>query len=359
MFSSRSVILVIDDEPEDIQAVGSLLSREGYEVVAARSGERGIAIARESPPDLILLDVAMPGMSGVEVARRLQEDPEWPQTPIIILSTATDTNLVIEALAAGAVDYVTKPLHGRELLRRIEMHLGLRRANRLLEEAVSEKNRLIEVLAHDLKNPLGSVRFSAKLLEEQKAGDTVDRLAGMILEASDRAIEIVQSLLQIRWMEHAKTSLVLEPLSLNELVSDVHKGFADQANEKGITVQVRHTTPVTARADRGGLLRVLENLVSNSLKFSPSGSTVTLSLSLQGPAACFLIEDEGPGIPAAEVGQLFQRYARLSSRPTAGEASTGLGLSIVKELVEAMGGAVSFRPSATGGAGFQVLLPTA
>ncbi|MGC4014544.1 MAG: hybrid sensor histidine kinase/response regulator [Luteolibacter sp.] len=356
----RSVILVVDDEPKNIQVVGALLLREGYEIITARGGEEGLAKAREVMPDLILLDVMMPGISGVEVACRLQDDPEWPAVPIIFLSAATDKTFIIEALSAGGVDYVTKPFHGPELLRRIELHLGLRRTSRRLEEEIAEKNRLVEVLAHDLKNPLGSVRFSAKLLEEQQAGAKVDRLASMILEASDRAIEIVESLLEIRWVENAKATLKPEPLDLGELVDEVCRSFTTRAEEKEIGL--RHA-PCPGRveilADRGCLLRVLENLVSNSLKFSPARTSVTLVVRREPDGGCVVIEDEGPGIPASEVPRLFQRYARLSSRPTGGESSSGLGLSIVKELTEAMGGSVGYHTPAGGGAGFRLSLPLA
>ncbi|BCU77137.1 hybrid sensor histidine kinase/response regulator [Luteolibacter sp. LG18] len=360
MRHDRPVILVVDDEPKNIQVVGSLLLREGYEIITARGGEEGLEKAREVLPDLILLDVMMPGISGVEVACRLQDDPDWPAVPIIFLSAATDKTFIIEALSAGGVDYVTKPFHGPELLRRIELHLGLRRTSRMLEETIAEQNRLIEVLAHDLKNPLGSVRFSAKLLEEQAAGPKVDRLAGMILEGTDRAIEIVESLLEIRWVEHAKSTLSLDDLNLKELLNDVCKGFASRADEKGITIR-RVDTPdlPKVRADRGCLLRVLENLISNALKFSPPQTTVTLVSGCEAEWITFTVEDEGPGIPTGETSRLFQRYARLSSRPTGGESSTGLGLSIVRELVHAMGGSIAYHPSKAGGASFQVQLPAA
>lgn len=358
MHHPRSVILVIDDEPKNIQVVGSLLLREGYEIITARGGEEGLAKAREVMPDLILLDVMMPGISGVEVACRLQDDPDWPAVPIIFLSAATDKTFIIEALSAGGVDYVTKPFHGPELLRRIELHLGLRRTSRRLEEEIAEKNRLIEVLAHDLKNPLGSVRFTARLLEEQQAGPKVDRLAGMILEASDRAIEIVESLLEIRWVENAKATLKPEPLDLAELLTEVSKSFFTRADEKGIDLRTAPSAgTVVVTADRGCLLRVLENLLSNALKFSPSGTTVTLAARRDAEGGMASIEDEGPGIPDSEIPRLFQRYARLSSRPTGGESSTGLGLSIVKELTEAMGGSVGYYASPGGGAGFRLRLP--
>jgi len=356
--SARTVILVVDDEPKNIQVVGSLLLREGYEVIAARGGEEGIAKALETQPDLILLDVMMPGISGVEVAFRLKDHPEWNHAPIVFLSAATDKTFVIEGLGAGAVDYVTKPFNGPELLRRIELHVRLYRTQRKLEEAMAEKNRLVEVLAHDLKNPLGTVRFSARLLKEREAGSRTSELVDIIDDAAERALGIVEALLDERGLEYAREKMQIEWLSLDEVVVAVIDAFSERAADKEIAIEWSSPAkPVFVRVDRDALFRVLENLLSNALKFSPAGARVTLEVDREDGLGVFRIEDEGPGIPASEIGGLFQRYARLSPKPTGGESSTGLGLSIVKELTEAMDGTVEYRPASSGGAEFRLMLP--
>jgi signal transduction histidine kinase len=356
--STRTVILVVDDEPKNIQVVGSLLLREGYEVIAARGGEEAIAKALETQPDLILLDVMMPGISGVEVAFRLKDLPEWNHAPIVFLSAATDKTFIIEGLGAGAVDYVTKPFNGPELLRRIELHVRLYRTQRKLEEAIAEKNRLIEVLAHDLKNPLGTVRFSACLLKEQKARGREDELVDMIDDAAQRALGIVESLLEERGLEYAREKMQIEWLALDDVVEAVIEAFSGRAADKNIAIEWSvPPKPVFVRADREALFRVLENLVSNALKFSSGGTRVTLEVSPGENCGVFRISDEGPGIPPSETSSLFQRYARLGPKPTGGESSTGLGLSIVKELSEAMEGAVEYKPGDPQGAEFRLFLP--
>jgi two-component system sensor histidine kinase/response regulator len=355
---ARTVVLVVDDEPKNIQVVGSLLLREGYEVIAARGGEEGLAKALETQPDLILLDVMMPGISGVEVAFRLKDHPGWNHAPIVFLSAATDKTFVIEGLGAGAVDYVTKPFNGPELMRRIELHVRLYRTQRKLEEAMAEKNRLVEVLAHDLKNPLGSVRFSARLLKERDPGGRTSELIDVIDDAAERALGIVESLLEERGLEHARQKMQIEWLPLDEVAASVIEAFSGSAADKKISLDWRAPAkPVVVRADREALYRVLENLVSNALKFSPRASRVSLEVSREDDSGVFRIEDQGPGIPAHEIGGLFQRYARLGPKPTGGESTTGLGLSIVKELTEAMEGSVAYRSADSGGAEFQLRLP--
>jgi signal transduction histidine kinase len=356
--SARSVILVVDDEPKNLQVVGSLLLREGYEVVAARGGEEAIAKALESRPDLVLLDVMMPGISGVEVAIRLKDHPEWNHAPIVFLSAATDKTFVIEGLGAGAVDYVTKPFNSLELLRRIELHVGLRRTRRKLEEAVAEKNRLIEVIAHDLKNPLGSVLFAARFIQEREAGGRSGELMEIICDAAKRALGIVESLLEERGREHARGKMQIEWLPLDEVAASVREAFSERAADKNIALELLGPPkPVFVRADREALFRILENLLSNALKFSPSGTRVMMEIAGDERTGTFRVTDQGPGIPEGEVDRLFQRYARLGPRPTGGESSTGLGLSIVKELADAMDGTVEYRPAEPGGAEFRLILP--
>jgi two-component system sensor histidine kinase/response regulator len=357
----RPAILIVDDELKNIQVVGALLLREGYEVITARGGEEGITKAREAAPDLILLDLMMPGLSGTEVARQLREDPAWLPVPILFLSAATNKSFIVEALEAGAVDYVPKPFHGPELIRRVELHLGLSRTTRALEAVLAEKNHLIEVLAHDLKNPLGSVRFAAHLLQEQQVGGKVDQLAGMIVDSSNRAIEIVESLLETRTVENAVANLRIEPLAIDQIIHEARTEFISQAEEKGIQLEEfkGNDGPFDALADRSCLLRILENLVSNAIKFTPRNSTVRISLMRYNTLVEVLVEDEGPGILPHEINLLFKRYARLSSRPTAGESSTGLGLSIVKDLAVAMNARIAYLPALSGGAGFRLSLPVA
>lgn len=228
------------------------------------------------------------------------------------------------------------------------------------KDAVDERNRLIEVLAHDLKNPLGAVRFSARLLSERpQLDEKIAKLSAMISDATDRSIGIVDSLLQMRDLEDAKGRLQAAELNLDELVEQVIENFSLRARDKSIRIGFTRDKSVEVRADRGALLRVIENLVSNAVKFSPPGTTVAMTVERDGDTATFVIEDEGPGIPPEERSRLFQRYARLTPRPTSDETSTGLGLYIVKELVEAMKGTIRFRPAPSGGAGFVLRMPLA
>jgi two-component system sensor histidine kinase/response regulator len=317
---------------------------------------------RTARPDLVLLDVMMPGMTGFDLCRRLLSQPEWHGLPVIFLSAVTDKSFVTEALEAGAVDFVTKPFHAPELLSRVQLHLNLRQMRLRLSAAVEERNHLLEIVAHDLKNPLGGVQFAAAMLAEDAAALSPQQalLVESISESAARALEITGSLLQTRRLEEAKAGLGLMPLCLVDYTGQAVKAFAHHAAVKGSEVRVECAIPtLPVYADRRSLLCVLENLLSNALKFSPPRSKVCIRLTREGHAGVFRIQDQGPGVREDERPKLFRKFTRLSARPTGNELSTGLGLHIVHELVKAMKGEVRYEDGTHGGGCFIVSLPLA
>jgi len=357
-----SLILVVDDEPKNIQVVGSLLLKHGHEIIAANSGHEALAKLESVRPDLILLDVMMPGMTGFELCRILQANPETRSTPIIFLSAADDKSFVIEALQHGGVDYVTKPFNGAELLTRVDLHSNLQKTRQRLDDIIAEKNRLLEIVAHDLKNPLNGIQFAAMMLAEKSEGlgTQQDQLVASIADSATRAFEIISTLLATPNLDVIKTRIHNKPVCLKENAVKAVRNFEQHLRSKGIHLAF-HTPPenLMVLGEERTLLCCLENLISNAIKFSPKGAHVVIDVQPDGPAGEFRIEDEGPGIQADEVGNLFQKFTRLSAKPTAGESSTGLGLHIVHELVSAMQGTVEYEKSPLGGACFKVRFPLA
>jgi two-component system sensor histidine kinase/response regulator len=360
--SPSALVLVVDDEIKNIQVVGALLLKHGHEVIAATSGLDALAKLETARPDLILLDVMMPGMTGFELCRKVRENPDLRDIPVIFLSAATDKNFVVEALEAGAVDYVTKPFHGAELISRVELHANWRKTHRQLEKVVREKNRLLEIVAHDLKNPLSGIQFAASMLSENAALPEAsrDHLVNSILDSAKRAFEIVAGLLETRGLEEAKASIVKDTVCLREHTVKAVKNFSQHVRRKNMSLTLNGDSQgINVLGESRSLQCCVENLISNAIKFSPRESNVTVSIERTPQSGIFRIEDEGPGILDEEVSLLFGKFTRLSARPTAGEASTGMGLHIVHELVSVMGGSVSYQRRQNGGACFVIELPLA
>jgi two-component system sensor histidine kinase/response regulator len=360
--SSSALVLVVDDEMKNIQVVGALLLKHGHEVIAATSGADALAKLETAHPDIILLDVMMPGMTGFELCRKPQENPDYRDIPVLFLSAAADKNFVVEALEAGAVDYVTKPFHSAELISRVQLHANWTKTNRQLAETIREKNRFLEIVAHDLKNPLSGIQFAASVLSENSElpKESQVQLIDNILESATRAFEIIGSLLEIRGLEQAKASIVTEPLCLREHALRALKSFDQHKRRKDIAMDIRGDSGrVEVMGESRSLLCCLENLISNAIKFSPRESQVTINVIHGSDKGIFEIEDKGPGIKDEEIGLLFGKFTRLSARPTGGEGSTGMGLHIVHELVTVMGGTVGYQKREGGGARFILELPLA
>lgn len=357
-----SLILVVDDEPKNVQVVGSLLIKHGHEVIAANSGLEALSKIESIKPDLILLDVMMPGMTGFELCRILQANPETCNTSIIFLSAADDKNIITEALQFGGVDYVTKPFHGAELLTRVDLHSNLQKTRRRLSNIIEEKNRLVEIVAHDLKNPLNGIQFAAMMLAEKSDGRNPqqDILFESIRDSTERAFEIISGLLATPVLETTKATIHCRPVCLKSNAIAAVKNFEQHLFSKKIVLSVQSPKErLVVLGEERSLLCCLENLISNAIKFSPAGAKVTIEVASASGIGEFRIEDQGPGIREDEIDSLFKKFTRLSARPTAGESSTGLGLHIVHELISAMHGNVTYEKSQLGGACFVVRLPLA
>jgi len=355
-----SLILVVDDEPKNIQVVGALLIKHGHEVIAADSGPQALAKLAAVKPDLILLDVMMPGMTGFELCRILQADPETRDIPIIFLSAAADKSFVIAALQNGGVDYIAKPFHGPELLARVDLHSSLQKVRRRLAEMIAEKNRLLEIVAHDLKNPLNGIQFAAMMLAEKSTGadPKQDILVGSIKDSASRAFEIIANLLATPTLDSVKTNIRKEPVCLKENALKALRIFEQHMRSKEIQLDLRlpeHS--VIVLGEDNSLRCCLENLISNAIHHQPPGGEASVSVFSNDSHVVLEVADHGPGISADHLPRLFDRFYRID--PARGPASghSGLGLAIVQAIVENHQGSVEVESVPGAGATFRVCLP--
>lgn len=364
-------ILVVDDVEENTYIVSTILKSAGYTPFVANSGKQAIQIAETQHPDLMLLDINMPEMNGYEVCKYFKETPSIADIPIVFLTVHADAESIAKAFETGAVDYLTKPFKKAELLARVKVHLALRQAQEQLEDQNihlkrlnDEKNEFLGIAAHDLKNPLNSIRGMAQMIRKRRdvelSDEEVDEMAHQIETSSNFMFEIITNLLDVNKIENGK--LIVKPTNVNMVLSlsAVSDRYQVAATKKNIKLNVDIPDgDIQIYADPTLTIQVLDNVVSNAVKYSPHDKQVWIAVSLHPDKrrVRVMVKDEGPGFSEEDKKKLFGKFARLSAKPTGGEHSTGLGLSIVKRLAEAMEATIWCESELGKGATFFVEFP--
>ncbi len=363
----NATVLIVDDTPANIDVLSQILEEEGYTIFVATNGQAALELAPVSQPDLILLDVMMPGIDGFETCRRLKAQKETASIPIIFITAKSETEDIIQGFSLGGVDYISKPFRQEEVCVRIHNHLQLQNLIRQLEKKNKEllelnnlKNQFLGIAAHDLRGPLTSIKGFSKFLIEDD--DNIPRetrrgFAENIHLASKNMLNLITDLLDITVIESGALQLQLVSASLKDLVAERARLHQFSADKKSIVLKFELDDITPFRFDPNRIGQVLDNLISNAIKFSPSSTTVSLRLEQKDDFAVFSIQDEGPGITLEDQEKIFHQFQKLSARPTAGEASYGLGLSIAKIMVEAHQGELTFTSQTSKGTTFRFSLP--
>jgi two-component system, sensor histidine kinase and response regulator len=344
-------ILVVDDVEENTYIVSTILKSAGYTSIVANSGKQAIVLAEQHHPDLMLLDINMPEMNGYEVCTYFKEHESITDIPVVFLTVHADAESITKAFDVGAVDYLTKPFKKAELLARVRVHIALRQAletlehqNEKLQRLNDEKNEFLGIAAHDLKNPLSTIRSMAQIIVKRKqvevAEEELDEMAHQIETFSNFMFEIITNLLDVNKIENGKLVFQMMPVELKMSLENVVNRYQLAAKKKNITLNFETDTDNPhIYGDPTLTIQILDNVVSNAVKYSPADKQVWVRLKADPANKRVRVEvqDEGPGFSNDDKKKLFGKYARLSAKPTGGEHSTGLGLSIVKRLTEATG----------------------
>lgn len=370
--SEAPLILVIDDDALNLKLLNRTLQAAGYRVALANSGRVGLELLERRSPDLILCDIVMPEMDGYAVCRQLKASPPHSEIPLIFLSGQTQTENLLAGFEAGAVDYVTKPFSQAEVLARVRTHTELKRArdtilqnnqqlqvlNRHLASLNQEKNQFLTMAAHDLKNPLTTVLLRTDLAREQlEEGTTAELNTQLDKIAADveGMRRIVSNLLDIDRIESGGLEVQRRRFDLAALGRELAGRFAVAAERKGIRLKL--DLPAAALwlcSDEQLVHQLGDNLLSNALKYSPAGTEVTLRVAVADEEALLEVRDQGPGFSAQDRVRMFRKFTPLSARPTAGESSTGLGLSIVHLLVNLLEARLEWQSAPGEGARFEI-----
>jgi len=364
------VLLVEDDEDDALLTRETLaeIPHTRYRTTWARTMEEGLDRIAEPGPQVCLLDHRLGVGSGLDFLERVRVmDP--PPPPIILLTGSGNRELDLRAMELGAADYLDKASLSPALLDRAiryamerRRHLDeLTRQNRVLAELVQLRNRLLGMAAHDLRNPLGVIRLAAEILGQGTLGPLTPsqgKLLSEVQELADYMASVVNDTLDLSRIETGHLHLNLQDVELGPLVERnlaVNSHVADR-KEIGLGVELDPTLrPI--RADRGKIVQVLDNLVSNAIKYSNPGSHIQVTVAQGDDHVELSVADRGQGIEADHLDRLFEPFARGGPRPTGGERSSGLGLAIVRRMVEGHGGSIAVTSAPGEGSTFHVTLP--
>ena len=361
---TQDSILIIDDQPENLQLLSQLLSKQGYKVRAVLSGKQAIAAAQASPPNLILLDILMPEMDGYEVCQQLKADDRTADIPVLFLSALDDVEDKIRAFTSGGVDYITKPFQTQEVLARVHTHLELRATHAELSHQIEERNQLIAELdafahtvAHDLKNPLANMfgysELAYSFCEEGKKED-LQHCLYTISNETERMAQIIDALLllsSVRKMEMVDIIL----LDTTTVVTGALMRLDLMIEESGAEIIQPDEWPNTLGQPQW-VEEVWVNYISNAIKYGGQPPRIELgAATLPEGMTRFWVKDNGEGIPTEDQVSLFTPFNRLDQSNIEGH---GLGLSIVQRIVEKLGGVVGVESQPGSGSTFFFILPS-
>ncbi len=358
-------VLIVDDQDANRLLLRDLLESQGHEVTEAADGTEALQRVSEVAPDVVLLDIGMPGMDGFEVCRRLKADPATASIPVLLVTALSQRDQRLLGIGAGANDYITKPvdrsdlsLRVRNAIRMRQLYLEVEEQYRRLEKLELLRDSLVHMIVHDLRSPLAGIRAYLDLLKLDGAGKLDMELTDSIDAARKVAVEMtdmVSDLLDVSRLEVGKMPLELAPADVGALVVEA-VGAAGAAARVRIRVEPP-ADKLRVVCDAGVIRRVIANLTGNAVKFTPVSGQITVLVRGDGAEVRVEVTDTGPGIPQEYHEKVFEKYGQVEAARHGAKHSTGLGLTFCKLAVEAHGGRVGLESAVGKGSTFWLILP--
>ncbi|MBR5325289.1 MAG: hybrid sensor histidine kinase/response regulator [Prevotella sp.] len=364
---SEYKILIVDDVVSNVLLLKILLTNEKFQVCTANNGTSCIEMAKKEHPDLILLDVMMPDISGFDTAVILKKDDETKEIPIIFLTALNTPADLVHGFQVGANDFLTKPFNKEELVMRVMQQISLVAAKRIIEKQNAEllatlnnRDKMYSVIAHDLRSPMASIRMVLNLVVQSSSPDTVGPELYALLDQANRESEEVHDLLDnlLKWTKSqtGRLNVVLQDLDLNDIIPGVVEIFEMIAQTKKIKLDLqRKDDKLVVVADNDMLKTVVRNFMSNAIKFSPEGSSIEIVMQKEGDFAKVSVRDHGVGIAADRIDTIFHKGE--TTYGTGGEEGSGLGLQLCQDFARKIGGDCTVESVEGQGSTFSVLIP--
>lgn len=365
---SEYKILIVDDVMSNVLLLKVLLTNEKFAIATASNGRQALEQVEKENPDLVLLDVMMPDMSGFEVAQHLKSNPNTADIPIIFLTALNSTADIVKGFQVGANDFISKPFNKEELIIRVTHQISLVAAKRLilskteeLQRTIAGRDKLYSVIAHDLRSPMGSIKMVLNMLilnlPSEKIGAEMYELLTMANQTTEDVLSLLDNLLKWTKSQIGKLNVVYQDVDLVEVTDGVIEIFSMVASLKKIRIREMKPEKMMVNADIDMLKTVVRNLLSNAIKFSKENSEVLVKMEEVDGMAVVSVQDYGCGISEEGQKKLLHTDTHFSTFGTNNEEGSGLGLLLCKDFVVKNGGKLWFTSKEGEGSIFSFSIP--
>lgn len=362
-----ATILVVDDNPKNVQIIALILRELNYKITIAVDGKTAIDLVDRVRPDLILLDVMMPGMDGFEACQIIKSQSKNDNIPIIFLTALSEKANIVKGFENGGVDYIIKPFNKDELISRVKTHLELKFARDEMQRMTNHlgdlntiKDKMFSVIGHDLRSPIGSMKMIIDNLlnkADKYADENLIDYIKILSKTSDEVFNLLENLL---WWARTQSKTVItypENLELEQIINSIYYLNKGLFKLKKINFKQIVDNDCTVHADNNILKTILRNLLSNALKFTPEGGQITLKAHASGEFIQISIIDTGVGIPADKIPSLFDEKKHLTTFGTNNEPGSGLGLKLCGEFIKSSNGNIYVKSEIGLGSTFTIEIP--
>jgi two-component system sensor histidine kinase/response regulator len=333
-----SKIMIVDDEYGNVFFLKRVFTGEGYQTITAMNGLEALKILQETLPDVILLDIMMPEMTGLEVLEKIKENEATKDIPVIMVSARTDAKDIKLALDMGASEYIRKPVDEIELLARIRTALRIRNYQQVIKENLRAKEEFIRIVAHDLRTPFTSISgFAQLLIEDEKISRFYSEehieFLNYILTSSSFLVEYFNKLLN--WSNTGSNNLKLEKkISLvKPIIESTFIVYKSKIQSKSINFSINVPDNFSINVDEVYFRQVISNLIGNAVKFTRQEGVITIQFTSEADCCILSIEDSGPGMDEETIDKIFSDLPVKSTKGSDGEKGTGLGLKICNKII--------------------------
>lgn len=359
-------VLIVDDNPTNVKVIALTLRQLQFKLVIATNGNSAIEMVEKTRPDLVLLDVMMPGIDGYQTCKIIKSKSENQDLPIVFLTALSDKENTVKGFQSGGVDYITKPFDKNELISRVKTHIQLKRTQDKLKETSqhlsnlnSLKDKMFSVIGHDLRSPLGSMKMTLEFLSatlDDAAESELKSTLNTLTSTTGEVFSLLENLLSWARSQSGNISLIEEEIDLNELVTSIYLLNKGALKQKEIEFTAEVGTDTKVVADLTTLKTVFRNLLSNAIKFTPVQGKISIVAQEIADKVKVDIKDTGVGIPEENIPKLFDETQHLTTYGTNREVGSGLGLILCKDFIERNGGSIQVESEEGKGTTFSLFL---